>query len=106
MENFNAWEVVAKHLRSLEERLALIETSLFLLVRQQTVRDFYTIRQVAEMLGKKEYTVREWCRLGRIVAKKLPGGRGNEGEWRISHEELVRYQNEGLLPLSCQALLR
>jgi len=35
----------------------------------------------------------------RIAAKKLPHGRGNEGEWRVPNEELLRYQKDGLLPL-------
>lgn len=93
-------------LQQLVQQVAEMKASLALLLKQQTVREFYTVKQVAEMLGKKEYTVREWCRLGRLAAKKLPGGRGNEGEWRIPHEELERYQNEGLLPLSPQALWR
>ena len=91
---------------SVLDRLTKIEASLAQLLKQQTIKDFYTTKQVAELLRKKEYTVREWCRLGRIAAKKLPGGRGNEGEWRIAHEELSRYQSEGLLPLSPQAALR
>src|SRR5262249_25096052 len=99
-------EVVAGMVRNLEDRISRIEANLAVLVRQQTVRDCYTTKQLAEMLDKKEYTVREWCRLGRITAKKLPNGRGNEGEWRIPHNELVRYQNEGLLPLPSQARLR
>ena len=91
---------------TLAERLSRIEAALTVLAKERSVKEFYSTKQVAEMLGKKEYTVREWCRLGRVAAKKLPGGRGNEGEWRIPHEELVRYQNEGLLPLLPQALLR
>jgi excisionase family DNA binding protein len=93
-------------LAHLSERIAGLEVSIGRLLKQQTIKDFYTTQQVAELLRKKEYTVREWCRLGRIAAKKLPGGRGNEGEWRISNEELVRYQSEGLLPLSPHAALR
>jgi hypothetical protein len=103
METHHGYESV---LETFAERLAGIEAALAVLVKERSVKEFYSTKQVAEMLGKKEYTVREWCRLGRIAAKKLSGGRGNEGEWRIPHDELVRYQNEGLLPLSPQALLR
>jgi len=102
-------QAFADRLRRLEEGFGRIEaqlTTLTTLTEQGTVRDWYTTKQVAEKLRKKEYTVREWCRLGRIGATKLPGGRGNEGEWRISHEELERYQNEGLLPLSREAAMR
>lgn len=59
----------------------------------------YTTAEVAEMLGLQPLTVREWCRLGRVKAHKTHAGRGEDREWRISHEELLRYQNEGLLPL-------
>ncbi|HWG47467.1 MAG TPA: helix-turn-helix domain-containing protein [Gemmataceae bacterium] len=72
---------------------------LAVLVERQTVRDFYTVEEFAKIVGRAEYTCREWCRQGRISAKKLSHGRGNEGEWRVSHEELLRYQKEGLLPL-------
>ena len=37
--------------------------------------------------------------LAAIKADKTMCGRGSEIEWRISHEELVRYQNEGLRPV-------
>ena len=53
--------------------------------------------EVARLLGKAEYTIREHCRLGRIRAKKK-SGRGKGGEWLVSHEELTRLRNEGPLP--------
>jgi hypothetical protein len=96
-------DAIAENLRRVDERFGRLEA---LLVQERTLKEYYTPKDVARLLGKKEYTVREWCRLGRINARKLPGGRGNEGEWRIPHEELVRYQNEGLLSLSPQARLR
>jgi hypothetical protein len=50
------------------------------------------------MLNKDEFTVREWCRLGRIRAEKRREQRGPHGAWSISSEEIVRYRNYGLLP--------
>jgi hypothetical protein len=50
------------------------------------------------ILGKAEFTVREWCRLGRIRAGKKTCGRGSASEWIVSHAELTRVRNEGLLP--------
>src|SRR5688500_17358630 len=80
------------------EQLKRIETVLDLLVRQQPTKDWYTIAEVAQKLGKAEFTVREWCRLRRIQAEKRPCGRGNNKEWIISREELERIRNHGLLP--------
>ncbi len=79
-------------------RLARIEQSLDLLVQQRTIKDWYSTAEVAKLLGKAEFTVREWCRLGRVHAQKKKCGRGVASEWIISHEELTRIRNEGLLP--------
>ena len=82
----------------IESRLERIESLLVSLVNDQPEKTYYTTREVAEILGKAEFTVREWCRAGRIWAEKRQCGRGTAKEWMISREELVRIQNEGLLP--------
>lgn len=64
-----------------------------------TVKQSYSTHDVARILGKRPFTVREWCRHGRVHAKRALCGRGIDKEWRISHEELERIQNEGLLPV-------
>ena len=81
------------------ERLDRIETLLRDLVTERTVKDWYTVAEAAEILGKAEFTVREWCRLGRVYASKRACGRGLSQEWIIAHEEVTRIRNEGLLPL-------
>jgi hypothetical protein len=68
-------------------------------VAQPVAKEFYSTQEAAKLLGKRPYTVREWCRLGRVHAEKTHAGRGLDEEWRISHQELKRIQNEGLLPI-------
>lgn len=80
-------------------RLDRIEVILQALVQQQAVKDYYTTAEVAQILGKAEFTVREWCRLCRVYAEKRPCGRGRAKEWIVSHQELTRIRNEGLLPI-------
>ena len=77
-----------------------IETMLADLIRQRNVQEWYTTDQVAAILGKAKFTVREWCRHGRINCRKQGSGRGTYMSWVISHEELLRIQREGLLPLA------
>jgi hypothetical protein len=89
----------ADQIKGLFERLERIEASLALLVEQETVKDFYTTAEVAKIISRAEFTVREWCRLGRVKAEKRPCGRGNSQEWIIAHKELTRIRNDGLLPL-------
>jgi hypothetical protein len=84
-------------MEGLEERLSRIEQMLAVLVDRQTVRDWYTTEEAARLLGKAEFTIREWCRLGRVQAEKRRSGRGAFTSWVISHDELLRYQREGLL---------
>ena len=81
------------------DRLGRIEDALDQLLQRNTVKDYYTTAEVAKLLGKAEFTVREWCRLNRVYAEKRQTGRGRAKEWMISHQELTRIRNEGLLPL-------
>ena len=62
-------------------------------------KEYYTTTEAAELLGKACFTVRQWCRLQRIHAEKTHAGRGIDAEWRISHQEIERIRNEGLLPI-------
>jgi len=66
---------------------------------QKTIKDWYSPEEIAEILEKQPYTVREWCRYRRINARKRPTGRGDAKEWEISHEELERIKSHGLLPI-------
>ena len=81
---------------TLEERLTKIEAMLALLVEGQQVRQWYSVEQFARIVGRSAFTCREWCRRGRILAEKKNSGRGAHASWAISHDELLRYQREGL----------
>jgi hypothetical protein len=61
--------------------------------QQLAERENYTVTELAAETGKCAYTVREWCRLGRVHAEKT-----DDDEWRIPREELARYRDHGLLP--------
>lgn len=93
-----ASDIVAM-LARLDERVAAVHE---LLIGQRAVKEWYTTAEVAAALGKAEYTVREWCRFRRVRAEKRACGRGRSREWVVSHEELARIRNEGLLPGSAQ----
>jgi hypothetical protein len=81
------------------DRLQKIERSLAMLLDKQAVKDWYTTEEVARILDRDPFTVREWCRLGRVCSQKKNTGRGRYQAWVIAHEELLRIQREGLLPL-------
>jgi hypothetical protein len=86
----------------LESRLTGIETMLaeirHALTGPQAGRQSYTVEEAAALMGRKPYTVREWCREGRVNATKRPEKRGGAELWNISSEEIARYKDEGLLP--------
>lgn len=88
---------------NIDERLDRIEGLLEVLVQRQTVKDFYEVEEFARLVGKAAFTVREWCRHGRVRAEKRLSGRGAFPAWVISHDELLRYQREGLLPIQRSA---
>ncbi len=95
---------VIEGMQQLAERLAAVESVLRSFVERNSVKDWYTTSEVAKILGKAEFTVREWARLGRIRAEKRRSGRGAFPAWVINHAELLRYQREGLLPLPGQGV--
>jgi Helix-turn-helix domain len=86
-------------MENFEERLSRIENLLAELVGRQRVKDWYSTSEVGDILGKSEYTVREWCRQHRVRAGKRACGRGRAKEWIVSHDELTRLKNEGLRPV-------
>jgi hypothetical protein len=83
---------------SIEERLDEIKNLLTALIQREAVKDWYGTDEFARIVGKAEFTVREWCRHGRIHGEKRASGRGAYPAWVISHQEMLRYQREGLLP--------
>lgn len=83
---------------TVEERLERIEELLTILVERQAVKEYYTTEEFARMVGKAEFTVREYCRLGRLQAVKQGTGRGRFFTWAIPHAEYLRFQKDGLLP--------
>jgi DNA-directed RNA polymerase specialized sigma24 family protein len=85
--------------RTIVDRLDRIEALLAELLRQRKVKEWYSTAEIAELLGRAEFTVREWCRNGRVNCRKQGGGRGKYQAWVISHEELLRIQRDWLLPL-------
>lgn len=84
-------------LKTLAIRLERIEESLRLLLKERVGQQFYSTSDAAKILGKAEFTVREWCRNRRVRAQKRRCGRGRSTEWMISRDELDRIQSEGLL---------
>ncbi len=81
----------------LRQHLEEITSLLHILLERHTVKEYYSTSEVAGLLGKAEFTVREWCRLRRIHCEKKASGRGKFLAWVVSHEELLRIQREGLL---------
>jgi len=81
---------------TLEQRLEKIEELLVVLVERQQVREYYSVEEFARIVGRADFTIREYCRLGRLRAEKKDSGRGAHASWAISHAELLRFQKEGL----------
>ena len=80
-------------------RLERIECLLLEIQAGTIVRDWYSSEEFGASVGLSQFTVREHARLGRLHAKKQASGRGAHCSWVLSHDELLRYRHEGLLPL-------
>lgn len=82
----------------LDTRIDKLEILLKELVQQRAVKDWYSTEEVARIVDRAEYTVRNWCLDGRIKAEKKGSGRGRYQSWVVSHAELQRFHKEGLRP--------
>lgn len=83
----------------LRQQLDEIQLLLIAILDRETAREHYSTDEFARLVGRAEFTVREWCRMGRIKADKRLSGRGAHSTWAISHAELLRYQKQGLLAI-------
>lgn len=90
---------ITNRLERIETALTAFQATLAaLLDERNAARGWYTTDEFARAVGLSELTVREHCRLGRLGAEKRQSGRGAHCAWAISHQELQRYQQHGLLP--------
>jgi hypothetical protein len=62
-----------------------------------------TVAEAAARVNRSKFTVREWCRLGRIHCKRATSRRGPYAEYRIPVESIRYYKDHGLLPLKKHA---
>lgn len=83
---------------TVEERLERIEAMMAALLDRDQPHEWYSVEQFARLVGRSAFTCREWCRLGRVAARKKTSGRGAHPAWAISHAEYERFQREGLRP--------
>ncbi len=83
---------------TIEERLERIEALLSQLIEKEPAKEAYSVADVAKIVGRSSFQVREWARLGRIKAEKRACGRSRAREWMIPRDELERYQSYGLRP--------
>jgi hypothetical protein len=78
---------------------AKLDRVLDLLRDRSEVRQHFSVEECAPKLNKSAYTIREWCRMGRINAFKCNDKRGDSAAWRVSAEEISRILDFGLLPI-------
>lgn len=94
-------------LQQITSRLELVEAKVERFIAPTTpAREWLTVEEFSKSVTRSVWTVRRWCRDGRIQAHKTVCGRGVSGEWRVSVAELQRYQREGLLPSNCGSMAR
>ncbi len=77
------------------KRLVELVESLLKQSKLTIQKEAYTTKEVAERLERAEWTVRQWCNLGKVPEAYKVHGKGRNGEWRIPHEAVVRIQNKG-----------
>lgn len=54
------------------------------------LKTYYSPKQISEMLGVTESTVREWLKAGTLKGAKV----GGRGQWRVPEENLNDFLKE------------
>jgi hypothetical protein len=91
-------DIVLQTILALGQRLAILEAKVTdihqVVLAQRIEKEWYTTGELAEALGKSQYTIQErWCNDGRIECEKdLESGR-----WRIPGDEYRRLVGGGSL---------
>ena len=92
---------VLEYLSSIEKQLADILLRLNQLEGKSAEKQWWSPEELAVSLHRKPFTVREWCRLGRIRAEKDKYSR----LWRVSDKESQRLIAGGGLQPNCAGCL-
>ncbi len=97
MESQNT-DLILQTLLMLGQRLAAMEEKVIevhqLVHAQRVEKEWYSTGELAEALGKSQYTVQErWCNEGRIECEKD----SDSGKWRIPRDEYRRLVSGGSL---------
>jgi excisionase family DNA binding protein len=83
---------LSERIEEILAKLRAIEAGLELLQEERTSKEWYTTAEIASVLNRSEYTVREWCRKNQVPAEKTANGR----DWIVSHQTLQRLKNREL----------
>lgn len=86
-------EDVGEFLSQIAERMESLEKRIEAVVIGRLEKEWYTTDEVAVLMKRAPWTVRQHCLSGRIKGKKRAGS----DRWLVSRQELERLMNEGLL---------
>jgi len=89
-------DVVLQAISGLERQVVFLSSEIAtlkqLLDENDSLKDWYSTSDVAELMGISQYTVQErWCNCGRIECEKDPVS----GKWRIPGAEFERLRRGG-----------
>ena len=89
-------DLIVQSLETVTDRLSTVERLVTevheIILGQRLEKEWYTTGELAEILGKSQYTIQErWCNEGRIECKKDP----DTGKWRIPGHEVRRLRAGG-----------
>jgi len=63
-------------------------------------REWFSPEKIGSIIGRTANTVRQWCRHGRLKARKRVCERGRYVDWEIHADQLWHYCEHGLRPSS------